>query len=99
MTFGGDSDRNRERWGHVLAEFRVTEDGLVRDVRIVEDTLGLVSVRRAVRERLSEMRFRPRFEKGVPVSTSGVRRRFDIGQKPSVLDPPEEAGETQAGTG
>lgn len=91
-TFGGDPVKLRERHGEVLTEFRVTEDGIVRSIDILDDTVGLVTVRRAIRERLAETRFRPRFVNGEPVATVGVRKRFEIGTPPLRLpsDPPPE---------
>lgn len=67
---------------HILVEFDVDKRGRARNIRIVEDTVDLVSVVRIIRERISLAVFRPRFENGAPADTLGVRKLYQFEVEP-----------------
>lgn len=79
---------------HILVEFDVDKRGRARNIRVIEDTVDLVSVVQVVRERIALSTFRPRFENGEPVVTHGVRKlfQFEVGDTDAVpQDPPAES--------
>jgi len=59
---------------YALAEFTVTPAGSVRDIVIVESTANERDARKLV-QALEAAVFRPRYENGSPVATTGVRHR------------------------
>lgn len=66
--------RTRGLEGHVVVEFTVTEQGTVRDARIVESSDRVFD--RSALAAVARFRYRPRFVDGSPVSVQGVRTEF-----------------------
>ncbi|MFK7886926.1 MAG: tetratricopeptide repeat protein [Gammaproteobacteria bacterium] len=62
----------------VIFEFDLDKAGRARNVRVIEDTLDLISVVKTLRLRLVNSVFRPRFVDGQPMPTFGMRIKYDV---------------------
>ncbi|MEO1576536.1 MAG: hypothetical protein AAFU65_16445, partial [Pseudomonadota bacterium] len=65
--------RAREKTQRIIFEYDLDHRGQVRNVRVVEDTLGLVSTLKLMREQLKALKHRPRWVDGRAVPFKGMR--------------------------
>ena len=64
---------------YLLLEYSVDRNGRPRKISVLEDTVGLVSVKFDIKDRIMSTAFRPRFTlEGEPVETHGLRYRFEF---------------------
>ena len=84
----------------VIAQYDLDARGYARNVRVIEDTMGLVSTTKLLRARIMGMQHRPRFVNGKAVPTYGLRFEYtfnennsgELGQRgPYVLEEVDEA--------
>jgi hypothetical protein len=92
-------DDGRPRY--IVLQFNVDTRGRARNITVVEDNVGLVSVLVDVRERVHSTSFRPRFDaNGNPVKTQGMRYRFELNTDGLAARPeiqtPDQRGESQS---
>jgi len=64
--------------GKIVLEFDIDERGKPRNIRVVEDTVGVSSVLNLIRTRQSGSKYRPRFVDGKSVVTRGVRYEYQF---------------------
>lgn len=72
-----DEDRESLSGSYVMVSYDVTAFGKARNIRILDaQPSDKVSIRSRVRDVLRRAKFRPRFENGEPVETTGIVQRF-----------------------
>ena len=66
-----------ENSSYAIAMFNVTPSGRARNIEIVEiNPVDDLSLKRKARKGIASSKFRPRFENGTPVETTGVKIRY-----------------------
>jgi tetratricopeptide (TPR) repeat protein len=70
-------DEALENASYVVTSFDVSENGRVRNIQIIETNPdGAQALARRTKRSLAATKFRPRFENGKPVATTGVKLRY-----------------------
>jgi tetratricopeptide (TPR) repeat protein len=62
----------------VKFEFDLDKTGRVRHIKVLEDSMGFVTITKVLRTRLASTVFRPRFVDGEPVSTFGSHMTYNV---------------------
>lgn len=67
----------KENPSYVVAMFNVSPTGRARNIEIVESNpVDDTSIKRKAKKSIASSKFRPRFENGIPVETTGVKIRY-----------------------
>lgn len=77
---GSENAAVRERLStqpaYMVIQFDIDKRGFARNIRIVEDTVNVISMARTLRERVKNSTFRPRFVDGQPAPTYGQKQYY-----------------------